>query len=454
MSATDQFADQFITPPAEPEPEPVTAEPEPEHASMASQLGRKEECTVTIHVHYVADQPLPPDSMMWIAADPATCLDFGWEALPDEGGGLTNMEGENMSGLLVPSETEAGLYSLAARFKRGSTTSLRVRLFDTNDPRLAHGGGFQSANGANTVVQIPDAAEATVHLSPTFHHQRGAVHKIPGVVSPQLDNERDIWVYLPPSNGENAAVVYDKVLIQWDGRIVPDALYTSTLDAAILGGDMDEVVVVGIDGPADGNEMTRSNEMTPTKDALDDEAAFEAGFEGDTGKGDLLIDFVLDTVLPLVSKTFANVQPVKGTLGASGYSLGGLMSAHALFTRRDDFNRGNLGSSSFWWDDEVMIKTVLPRAITARPAAGAGLRCWVDMGSAEGETMVPTTADVVTFLQEEAGMVLGEDLAYVLDEGAAHETNSFTRRLWQALTFMYASLPLHAAPTATAAARL
>ena len=42
--------------------------------------------------------------------------------------------------------------------------------------------------------------------------------------------------------------------------------------------------------------------------------------------------------------------------------------------------------------------------------------------------VVPTTADVVKFLQEEAGMVLGEDLAYVLDEGAAHETNSFTSK--------------------------
>ena len=82
---------------------------------------------------------------------------------------------------------------------------------------------------------------------------------------------------------------------------------------------------------------------------------------------------------------FLNFRPAKGTLGVSGYSLGGLMSAHALFTRRDDFNRANLGvriqatlslhekvpaparvlndeiacglqSSSFFWDDEVMIK--------------------------------------------------------------------------------------------------
>ena len=39
-------------------------------------------------------------------------------------------------------------------------------------------------------------------------------------------------------------------------------------------------------------------------------------------------------------------------------------------------------------DDRVytaMIKTVLPQAIADRPAAEAGLRCWVDMGSAEGE---------------------------------------------------------------------
>ena len=198
---------------------------------MAWQLGRKEECAVTIRVYYKPEGHDPPD-LLWLAADPGSCLDLTWEGFPETGDEAAAEEENDLAGALVPSETEAGLFSAVARFKRGSTAKLRVRAMG------AGVGGFQSANGANTVVEIPDAAEATVNLTPTFHHERGAVHRLADVHSPQLGNDRHIWLYLPPSYTENPAIVYDKVLIQWDGQIVRDALFTSTLDAAILGGDM------------------------------------------------------------------------------------------------------------------------------------------------------------------------------------------------------------------------
>lgn len=392
------------------------------------------------------------------AQDAESCLDFSWESfdmmLLYRKAGLMDddswrrheaEDGDfgNMNGLCEPSDD--GTYSVTARFKRGSTAAMRARLFDHKDEKLKDVGGFASAVGANDIVEIPDAEAAEVHLYPNFARQRGTVHKLADVRSPQLDNVRDIWVYLPPSHDANTAVNYSQVMIQWDGQTVADHLFRATLDAAILGGDMEPVVVVGISSIGE----VRSNEMTPTHDAEDDEPG------SDTGKGDLLIDFVLDTVLPLVTENFPRVQPAKGELGVAGYSLGGLMSAYALFTRRDDFNKGSLGSSSLWWDDEIMLKSILPAAIADRPVAGAGLRCWVDMGGAEGETMVPPTASVVEWLQEEAGMVMGEDLAYQLDEGAAHEANSFLRRLWQSATFMYPTgQPKLARATSAPAAKL
>lgn len=207
---------------------------------MAWQLGRKEECAVTVHVHYYKPEGHDPPDAMWLAADPASCLDLTWDWDPEMGDEADEEEENDLegtstpsgAGVLVPSKTKAGLYSVVVRFKRGSTAKLRVR---------AGGGGvggYQSANGANTVVEIPDAAEATLHLTPTFHHEWGAVHRLADVHSPQLGNDRHIWVYLPPSYTENTAIVYDKVLVQWDGQIVRDKLFRSTLDAAILGGDM------------------------------------------------------------------------------------------------------------------------------------------------------------------------------------------------------------------------
>lgn len=69
--------------------------------------------------------------------------------------------------------------------------------------------------------------------------------------------------------------------------------------------------------------------------------------------------------------------------------------------------------------------------------------------------VVPTTARVVQFLERKGGMVMGVDLAYMLDEGAAHEMNSFLGRLGAALRFMYSPLPLRAeAAASVVAARL
>ena len=117
----------------------------------------------------------------------------------------------------------------------------------------------------------------------------------------------------------------------------------------------------------------------------------------------LLIDFVLDTVMPLVSKTWPRIRPKAGSMGVAGYSLGGLMSAYALFTRRHVFDRASLGSSSFWWESEIMHREILPRAIEKTPVRGAGVRCWIDMGISEGDMMVGPTERVVGLLQQ-AGM--------------------------------------------------
>lgn len=159
---------------------------------------------------------------------------------------------------------------------------------------------------------------------------------------------------------------------------------------------------------------------------------------------------MLDTVLPLVRERFPRVRPTPGQLGIAGYSLGGLMSAYALFTRRGTFDRAGCGSPSFWWHHRVMERDVLPRALRATPARGAGLRCWVDMGAAEGEELMVAAAARAVALLEAAGMRRGDDLMHELEDGGFHETNSFLRRLRRCLMFLYAP-PAIAAKAATAA---
>jgi predicted alpha/beta superfamily hydrolase len=427
---------------------------------MVSSAPRAQQCAVTVSVHYSpARAGLPPPSLLWLAADPAHCSTVGWELdnvlemMKDPTVALTTPGVlQPAGGLGAHRPTE---YTATLDFDRGCPAAeLTVRCFSPDDPKLKAGGGFATAVGSNTVFSVPDAPAATLDLYPSFTSHAGTVETIESVESPQLGNSRPIHVYLPPSFYENAAKPLTRVVVQWDGATLLDPFFTSTVDAATLEGAIEELVVIGIPSIAD----VRMNELTPTMSTAnwdkDADAISEVG--NDTGQGDKTISFVLDTVLPLVVAKYGAGRLRPGKLGIGGYSLGGLMSCYALFSRRDAFDRANCGSSSMWWDSEVMGNTLLPQLLARTPAGGAGLRCWLDVGTAEGdETMVGPTAKVVELLGSSAeqgggGMVLGRDLHHDVDAGAAHAGNSFLRRLRRSLVFLYPPPVL----TAIAASRL
>src|SRR5207248_10769831 len=112
--------------------------------------------------------------------------------------------------------------------------------------------------------------------------------------SPELGNRRTLRSYLPPSDDENPGKRYP-VLYMHDGQNLVDAATSpfgtewqvdETLDAAVGHGDMDEVIVVGID-----NTANRIWEYTPCCDAT---------YGG--GGAEPYERFVIDTVKPFVDR--------------------------------------------------------------------------------------------------------------------------------------------------------
>ncbi|MGP9812886.1 alpha/beta hydrolase [Rhodopseudomonas sp. NSM] len=67
---------------------------------------------------------------------------------------------------------------------------------------------------------------------------------------------------------------------------------------------------------------------------------------GAVGGADAFLDFLLDTVRPLIARKIP-VDPQRQAL--FGHSFGGLFALHALFTRPDAFTHYIAASPSIWW---------------------------------------------------------------------------------------------------------
>eukprot|EP01035_Chromulina_nebulosa_P021285 gene21285-27578_t len=160
-------------------------------------------------------------------------------------------------------------------------------------------------------------------------------------------------VYLPPSYNENTLKSYSNVLIMHDGQNLFNP-YTSaygtawmcqnTMNSQIVQGLSDEVILVGV-----YNTDDRINEYTYIYDPS----------ENSGGKGDLYLDYIESTVIPLINETL-RVSVQRDTLGILGSSLGGLISCYAGYTRSHIYGKVGCMSSSFWWDDQNFEYALLP----------------------------------------------------------------------------------------------
>ena len=121
---------------------------------------------------------------------------------------------------------------------------------------------------------------------------QGTLEIAKNVYSNELKNYRDVIYYLPPSYYENTLKVHANVLVMHDGQNLFSAATApygawycqNTLDTTIIGGTTDEVLIVG-----PYNTVDRNDEYTYVFDPS----------EGFGGKGDLYLDWIESSLLPL-----------------------------------------------------------------------------------------------------------------------------------------------------------
>ena len=248
--------------------------------------------------------------------------------------------------------------------------------------------------------------------------------------SPQLKNERDILVCLPPSYSQSER--HYPVIYMQDGQNLFDqeASYAGEWQVdetmAVLTKEGLEAIIVGI--PNAGRD--RLAEYSPFPD-----------MKHGGGRGDDYLAFVVNTVKPLIDQSFRS-RPEREHTGIFGSSMGGLISLYAYFRHSQCFGFAGMMSPSVWF---------------ARPALSAYLRAapfipgklYLDVGTQEYSYQL---SDRILFrlrsrryvsvmrllrkLLQEMGYQEGRDLRYVEDKGAGHSEAAWARRLPEALRFL------------------
>jgi len=245
---------------------------------------------------------------------------------------------------------------------------------------------------------------------------RGKVWTIPAVESPQLGNRRNLVVYTPASYARGDAR-YPVIYMQ-DGQNLFDAatsfagdwgLRTALAWASRRGL---EAIVVGI--PNMG--AARIDEYAPFRDP-------KVG----GGDGDRYLDYLINTVKPLVDQQFRTL-PDRAHTGIAGSSLGGLISLYAYFRYPSVFGFAAALSPSLWFANAAILDVV-------EQAPRAAGRVYLDVGLQEGDTHVMLARRLRDLLLAK-GYEPQREFRWVEDREGRHHESAWGRRFRKALPFL------------------
>jgi predicted alpha/beta superfamily hydrolase len=260
------------------------------------------------------------------------------------------------------------------------------------------------------------AAGATLDIYPFFGAPFGKLTIVKDFASPQLNNQRALRIYLPPSYDENPAKRYP-VLYMHDGQNLFDPKTASFGTAWEVGkainhlvalGSMDEVIVVGIDNTPD-----RIPEYTPCCDPK---------YGG--GKLDAYTHFIVDTVKPYIDHSYRTL-PGKDNTAIMGSSLGGIASVYIAERYPQVFSKAGGMSSSFWWNKGALISSVPERV---------PVKFYLDAGT-QDDGLEDSTRMRDAMLAR--GWRDGTDLMFYKMEGGRHNEASWAARVAKPLVWFF-----------------
>jgi predicted alpha/beta superfamily hydrolase len=258
------------------------------------------------------------------------------------------------------------------------------------------------------------------------HTVVGTLLQYTALWSPQLNNHRDILVWLPPDY--YASTRRYPVFYMHDGQNLFDQ-YTSFVGEwrvdetmHLLSAQGFPAIIVGI--PNMGAQ--RVLEYSPFSDA-----------RFGKGQGDQYLAFVADTIKPLIDAQFRTL-PNREQTAILGSSMGGLISLYGFFKRGDVFGAVGCMSPSLWFARRAIF------AYISGTVFQSGV-VYLDIGGQEGPVntlvhdqpnmMLRATRDMEQLLRRK-GYHPQADLLYIEAPDAGHNEAAWAERMPDALRFL------------------
>jgi alpha-glucosidase len=221
--------------------------------------------------------------------------------------------------------------------------------------------------------------------------------------APQLNTQKKIWVYVP-KNYQNSKKAYNVIYMHDAQNLFDDTTsYVGEwkVDEYLDSVKDDEAIIVGIEH---GNDK-RIDELTPYPNEK---------YGG--GKGDLYLDFIINSVKPRIDSIYRTLKDPKHTT-IFGSSLGALISLYAVLKYPETFGNAGMFSSAFWVNPEIYD-------LVSASKINEESKFYFLVGSEEGETaedaqqMIADQEKIVGLLQRKG--VIPEHIMSVIIEGGKH----------------------------------
>lgn len=249
--------------------------------------------------------------------------------------------------------------------------------------------------------------------------------------SKELNNDRSIDIYLPPSYKKDPSKSYP-VLYMQDGNnlFYPELSFAgvhwqvdSTIEKLVQKGLMQEIIVVGIH-----NTMGRHYEYTWT------EMKFKDNVHG--GGGKKYAKFMIDELKPFIDSHYRTLKDRENT-AVMGSSLGGLISLYLGFHHPEVFSKLGVISPSLWWGYGAAFKDV--------DIVKDDLKVWMDMGIREGryngkdpqKNIHIENLRIMKTELSKRGYKEGHNLGYVEDKEGLHNEASWAKRFHLPMLFFF-----------------
>lgn len=243
-----------------------------------------------------------------------------------------------------------------------------------------------------------------------------------------LDNSRNIFIYLPPSYETDAGQRYP-VLYMQDGQ---HAFYKDrkgeswdvhkTVDRLIAEGRMREIIIVAVAHIEDARIAEYMHENPYGHRVFDT-----------TNQGELYEEFLVREVKPYIDREYRTLPDQEHT-ALMGSSAGGLVSYNIGFRRSETF--GMIGALCPFFAS-VDLRTMEDRWLSRVYTEKKALRIWMDVGDAEGFTVMEKHVRHVADTLIGAGYRPGDDFMYYYAVHSGHSQKDWAARVHAPLLYFF-----------------